>query len=99
MRHIVAIVTKHGSISRCQHCFNGVAFKSMRILSRLEVANIDAAGIILVGVLDALNVLRVYSLRLQNSSKSGVWYLIETAVHRHSLIRIMGLSSKIIGNG
>jgi hypothetical protein len=62
--HIVTIVIEGSSISCCQYCLDRVTIESTGVLSGLEVTNVDAADIILVGVFDTLNILRVYGLCL-----------------------------------
>ena len=62
VRNFTAVVIQSGSTSCCDDCFDGITVESSRILCSLQIADIDPADVILIGIVDALDVLRIYGL-------------------------------------
>ena len=83
VRNITTVVIQSGSTSSCDDCLDGVTIEGSGVLSRLQIADIDAADVILIGIVDALDVLRVDSLRLQACAQRRVRGLVESRVHGH----------------
>lgn len=65
VRYVATAVVQSCSTCSCDDCFYGMAIESFGILCCFEIADVDAANIVFIRVVDALDVLRIHRLRLQ----------------------------------